>query len=112
MTPSKLNKVIIQYQQNISFEQWLSRQTHPPIYVYACEFGTVWKFTSKEWWQEVIRIIHNKGEHEFPLGKALRRLPKAIRACEDGTFDATNKNIRCVHPKDWNLDDWKRELLE
>jgi hypothetical protein len=111
MTSIKLHKIIIQYQQNISFELWISRQTRRPTYIYACEFGTVWKFTAKEWWQEVMQIIHNNGEHEFPLSKALRRRPRSIRECVAGQ-DAANSNIRCVNPKDWTLDDWKRELLE
>lgn len=112
MTSTELNRIIIRYQQNLSFEDWISRQTRRPTCIYVCEFGTIWKFTSKEWWQEVIRIVQNDGEHEFTLFKALHRRPKSIREREDGSFDSINSNVRCINPKDWTLDEWKHELID
>ena len=80
-------------------------------FVYACEYGTIWKFTDKEWWQFVTRVVRNNGGHDFLLSAALRSRPRHIVKGEDNKFCSTDSRVRCVNPLDWTLLDWTNELL-
>jgi hypothetical protein len=80
-------------------------------FVYACEFGTIWKFKPKEWWQFVTRAVRNNGGHDFVLSAALRSRPRHIAKGEDNKFYSTDSRVRCVNPLDWTLLDWTNELL-
>jgi hypothetical protein len=105
-----LTKLLELRAENVRFENWNSQQSVRPRFVYACELGTIWKFTPKEWWQVVTKIVRNNGSHEFHLSKSTRR-PKFILKTGDGSFQSTDPTMRSVNPANWTLDDWKRELL-
>jgi hypothetical protein len=105
-----LTKLLELRAENVRFQNWNSQRSDRPRFIYACELGTIWKFTPMEWWQVVTKIIRNNGSHEFHLSKSTRR-PKFILKNEDGIFQSTDPTMRSVNPANWTLDDWKRELL-
>jgi hypothetical protein len=111
MTSNELGKLMAQHAENSRFEDWNSGRKEMPRFIYACEYGTFWKFTPREWWQMVTKIVGNQGSHEFLLSKASRR-PRYILKGKDGGFYSTDPVMRCVNPIDWTLEDWKRELAE
>jgi hypothetical protein len=111
MNSHDLSKLIAHHAENTRFEDWNSTRELQPRFIYACEYGTFWKFTPKEWWLTVNRIVGNEGSHEFPLSKASRR-PRYILKGPDGVFYSSDATMRCVNPINWTLEDWKRELLD
>ena len=91
----------------------LRTKAKPEIrFVYACEYGTIWKFTPKEWWRFVTKTVRNDGNPEFLLSKALYRRPKHIKEAMDHVISSSDHRIRCVNPLDWTLEDWAKELIQ
>jgi hypothetical protein len=48
MTSEKLKKLFVRYAEEAQFQRW-SKGTPEVQFVYACEYGTIWKFTPIEW---------------------------------------------------------------
>ena len=111
MRSIELTKLLASHAENVRFVDWDNKRTTRPRFVYACELGTIWKFTPKEWWQVVNKAVRNNGSHEFHFSQATRR-PKFILKSEDGSFHSTDPAMRSVNPAKWTLEDWQRELLE
>ncbi len=110
MTQNELHRTFVQYAENTGFLDW--RDRHKPVFrfVYLVEYGTVWKFTPKEWWLFVTKTIQKDGAYDLPLSMALRSRPKHISRSYDGMFYSSDPTVRCVTPLNWALDDWKNEL--
>jgi hypothetical protein len=109
MTPEQLKKLFDYYAEETQFQNW-NTGVAKVRFVYACEYGTIWKFTPKEWWQAVRKAIRNQGSHEFILSKALRNRPKFVTKGDDGKISSSDSGIRCVNPLDWTFQDWTDEL--
>jgi hypothetical protein len=78
--------------------------------VYACEYGVIWKFTPKAWWQAVTHAIRNQGSHDFLLSNAMRSRPQHIIRGLDNVFYSSDDRMRCVNPLNWNIENWTNEL--
>ncbi len=111
MTSKELNKIFDNYAEDARFRSWSKGEAPGMKSVYACEYGTIWKFTPKEWWKCVTRVVRNNGGHDFLLSAALRSRPKHIVKGEGNKFYSTDSRVRCVNPLDWTLLDWTNELL-
>jgi hypothetical protein len=110
MTSAELKKVFGNYAEDAQFQDWTKGETQGVQFVYACEYGTIWKFTPKAWWQFVKKVVRNNGGHDFVLSKAMRSRPKHITKGEDNQFYSSDSRMRCVNPLDWTLLDWTNEL--
>jgi hypothetical protein len=111
MTSVQLRKLFGRCAEDAQFRNWSKGEAPGMRFVYACEYGTIWKFTPKEWWQCVTRAIRNRGSHDFLLSKALRGRPRHIIKGEDNKFYSSDLAMRCVNPLDWTLQDWTNELI-
>jgi hypothetical protein len=111
MTSEALKKIFGQIAQDAQFQNWSNGEVPGMQFVYACEFGTIWKFTPKAWWLFVTRAVRNKGGHDLFLSKALRSRPRHIVKGEDNKFYSSDGRMRCVNPLDWTLLDWTNELI-
>ena len=109
MTSEQLKKLFAHYSDDAQFQDWNNGATEVR-FVYACEHGTIWKFTPKEWWRFVRTVVGNQGSHEFLLSAALRNRPKFIAKGDDRKFSSSDNRMRCVNPFDWTLQDWNNEL--
>ena len=109
MTSEQLKKLFAYYAEEAQFQNWNNGAVKIQ-FVYACEYGTIWKFTPKEWWLTVRKAIGNQGSHEFLLSAALRKRPKFITKGEDRKISSSDSNIHCVNTSDWTLQDWTNEL--
>src|ERR1700733_18377 len=54
MTSEKFNKLFGQFAEEAQFQLWKG-EAAAVRFVYACEYGTIWKFTPKEWWRLVTK---------------------------------------------------------
>ena len=111
MTSEALKKLFGQITQDAQFQNWSKGEAPGMQFVYACEYGMIWKFTPKAWWQFVSRAVRNDGGHDFFLSKALRSRPRHIIKGEDNKFYSSDGRMRCVNPLDWTLLDWTNELI-
>ena len=109
MTAQELKKLFAACVEEARFQDW-SKGVPKVRFVYACEYGTIWKFTPKEWWQFVSKAISNQGNHEFLLSRALHSRPKYIRKGQDRKISSSDDMMRCVNPLDWTVEEWTREL--
>jgi hypothetical protein len=110
VTSEELKKIFGQCVENAQFDAWNKGEVPGVRFVYACELGTIWKFTPKEWWLFVTRAIRNRGCHDLVLSKALRTRPKYIVRGENSEFYSSDIRMRCVNPLDWSFQDWANEL--
>jgi hypothetical protein len=51
MTPEKLRNLFARCVEDVQFQIWNKEKLQEVRFVYACEFGVIWKFTPKAWWQ-------------------------------------------------------------
>jgi hypothetical protein len=110
MTLKEFNKQFAYYTEDAQFQNW-SKGAPKVRFVYACEYGTIWKFTPKEWWQFVRKAISNQGNHDLLLSRALRRRPNHITKAGDRKIYSSDNMMRCVNPLDWTVQDWMNELI-
>jgi hypothetical protein len=110
MTPNELKKLFEQAAESANFRLWEKGHISGVRFVYACEFGEIWKFTPLEWWKMVTKTILCQGRHEFILSKAMRARPRHITKRGDNTFCSSDDGLRCVNPTDWTVEDWTNEL--
>ncbi len=111
MTTEQIIKTFATGAEDARFRDWDQGRTIQWRFVYLCEFGTIWKFGPKEWWQFVIRTIRNNGAYDLPLSRALRGRPKHISKGVDRKCYSADDTVRCVNPLDWTVKDWKNELF-
>jgi hypothetical protein len=109
MTSEQLKKLFTYYAEETQFQNW-NNGASEVRFVYACEYGTIWKFTPKEWWQFVRKAVGNQGNHEFLLSRALKNRPRHITKGDDRGIFSSDSRMRCVNPLDWTLQDWTNEL--
>jgi hypothetical protein len=105
-----LNKLFDAHTEDARFDDWNKGRRPEFLLVYVCEYGTLWKFTAREWWLFATQASRNNGSYDLPMSRALRRCPKGIMKGEDGKFHSSDNTLRCVNPLDWTVGDWKREL--
>jgi hypothetical protein len=110
MTSEEIKKLFEHYAEDARFQDWNKGEASEIRFVYACEYGTFWKFTPKEWWQLVERTVRSNGCHDFFLSNALRSRPRHIVKGQDNRFYSSDLRMRCVNPLDWTLQDWTNEL--
>lgn len=111
MTQEKLGKLLALYSEEARFQTWNAGKIPGVRFVYACEYGTVWKFTPKAWWQSITKAIRNQGRHDFCLSQAMLHRPRHIVKGGDAKFHSSDAGMRCVNPLDWTLEDWTNELM-
>ena len=111
MTQVELNQILAHFAEDIGFQNWNMRQRPGVRFIYAYEYGTVWKFTPKEWWRFVTKTTNNSGSYDLPLSRALRARPRQIIKGEGGKLYSADNTRRCVNLLDWTLEDWKDELV-
>lgn len=107
-----LTRVLADYAEDHRFQRWSARFTPQFRFVYAYEYGTIWKFTPKEWWQFVSKTVRNNGNYDLPLSRALGNRPRHITTGPHGRFRSSDDTVRCVHLQDWTLSDWQNEVSE
>jgi hypothetical protein len=110
MTTERILEVFAADAEDARFRTWDRGRTIPWRFVYLCEYGTIWRFGPKEWWQFVIRAIRNNGAYDLPLSRALRSRPRHISKGNDRKCNSSDNTVRCVSPLDWTIEDWKNEL--
>jgi hypothetical protein len=110
MTPEELTKLFARYYEDAQFQLWNKGKAQEPRFVYACENGTVWKFTPREWWQTVTKAIRDQGCHKFFASKPLISCPRHIIKGADNNFYSSDITVRCVNPQDWKIENWTNEL--
>src|SRR5215470_3844176 len=103
MTQDQRNKAYAYYAEDLAFENWRKARLHAVRFVYACEYGTAWKFTPKEWWRFARRVAQNEGSYDLPFERALNRRPNQIARGPDGRCYSTDEATRCVNPLDWTV---------
>src|ERR1700730_17190560 len=101
MTQEKLKKLFAHFIEDAQFQTWNAGKIQGVQFVYACEQGTIWKFTPRAWWQSITKAIRNQGRHDFFLSKALCHRPRHIIKGGDGKFYSSDTRMRCVNPLDW-----------
>lgn len=111
MTQEKLKKLFARFSDDAQFETWNAGKIPGVRFVYACEYGTIWKFTPRAWWQSMTKAIRNQGSHDFTLSTALCHRPRHIVKGSDNKFHSSDKELRCVNPEDWTVEDWTNELM-
>jgi hypothetical protein len=109
MTSVELKKLFAYCVEEAQFQNW-SKGAPEVRFVYACEYGTIWKFTPKEWWRFVNKALCNRGNHDFLLSRALRNRPRHITRDGDHKIYSSDSRMRCVNPLDWTVEDWANEL--
>jgi hypothetical protein len=110
MMSEELRKLFAQRVEDAKFQLWNKGRVQGMRFVYACEYGVIWKFTPQAWWQFVTKAILNGGRHDFLLSKALGHRPRHISKGGDNKFHSSDDRMRCVNPLDWTLEDWTNEL--
>jgi hypothetical protein len=110
MTSEELKKLFVRYSEDAQFEIWNKGRVQEVRFVYACQNGTIWKFTPKEWWQFVTKAVRNHGGHHLLLSKAMCNRPRHIIRGADNKFYSSNREMRCVNPLDWTVENWISEL--
>jgi hypothetical protein len=110
MTSRELKKCFAQFADDAKFQLWNQGQLQGVRFVYACEFGVIWKFTPQAWWQFVTKAILNQGRHDLCLSRALRHRPRHILKGPDNNFYSSDDRMRCVNPLDWTVENWAKEL--
>jgi hypothetical protein len=111
MTSQKLYELFARHAEDAQF-QLRAKATPEVRFVYAYEYGTIWKFTPIEWWRFVTKAVRNQGNPEFLLSKALRRRPKHVTESDDRKIlSSSDDGIRCVNPLNWTVEDWTKELI-
>ena len=105
-----LNRVFADYAEDMQFQDWITRVAAPFRFVYACEYGTIWKFTPKEWWQFVTKTVRNNCTYDLPLSRALGNRPRHITPGPDGRLRSSDETVRCVNLPEWTASDWENEL--
>src|ERR1700735_2676340 len=115
MTSLELGKLFAHHAEEAQFQKW-NRGAPAVRFVYACEHGTIWKFTPKEWWRFVRKAIGNQGNHDFLLSRAMRSRPQYIQIEStttggDRKISSFDTRMRCVNPLDWTVEDWTNELI-
>jgi hypothetical protein len=111
MTSEKLAKLFAEVAEDAEFRLWNQGRAQDVRFVYACEYGVIWKFTPQAWWQLVTKTILNQGRHDFYLSKSLRCRPRHIFKGEDNKFYSSDSHMRCVNSLDWTIEDWTNELV-
>jgi hypothetical protein len=108
----QLTRVFADYAEDSRFQNWIAGVAQQFRFVYACEYGTIWKFTPKEWWQFVAKTVRNDGAYDLPLSKALGNRPRHITPGDDGRLQSSDCTVRCINLTEWNVSDWQNELSE
>ena len=111
MTSGEIKKLFGHYAEDAQFQNWSKDEAPGMQFVFACEYGTIWKFTPRAWWQFVTKVVRNNGGHDLVLSQALRSRPKQIVKGVDNKFYSSDDRMRCVNPLDWTLLDWTNELI-
>lgn len=111
MRTEQIFKILTAEVEDTRFRDWLQGQTPEWRFTYLCEYGTIWKFGPKEWWQFVKRTVRHNGVYDLPLSRARRMRPKHIFKGDDHKYYSSSKTVRCVNPLDWTVEDWKNELI-
>jgi hypothetical protein len=111
MRPEELTKVFARYSEDAQFQLWTKGRLENVRFVYACENGTIWKFTPKAWWQSVTKAIRNRGCHDFGLSNAMCNRPRHIIKGANNTFYSSDNKKRCVNPLYWSIENWTEELI-
>ena len=112
MTSGELNKLFTMVAEDAGFRRWNEGRSQAVRFFYACEYGVIWKFTPKAWWQFVTKTILNSGSHDLVLSKALGHRPPHIIKGEDNRYYSCDDSLRCVNPSDWTLENWTNELAQ
>jgi hypothetical protein len=110
MTSEELTKLFARVAADAQFASWNKDRIHDVRFIYACEYGVIWKFTPRAWWQLVTTTLQNQGRHDFPLSKALGSRPKHISKGLDNKFHSSDSTMRCVNPLEWTIENWANEL--
>jgi hypothetical protein len=110
MTSEELSKLFAKISEDDQFKLWNKGRVQDVRFVYACEYGVIWKFTPRAWWQLVTKTIRSQGRHDFYLSKALRCRPQHIFRGGDNKFYSSDSRMRCVNPLDWTVENWASEL--
>lgn len=111
MTAAELARLFTTCAVDAQFETW-AKERKPHFHtVYLCDYGTIWKYSLKEWWQLASRAVRNNGNYELTECSALRIRPKHILVDHRGEIYCRDLTIRCVSPRNWTLDEWKAELV-
>jgi hypothetical protein len=111
MTIEKILKIFAADAEDARFRDWAQGRRIQWRFVYLCEYGTIWRFESREWWRFVRRTIRNNGAYDIPLSRSLRNRPKHISKGVDDKWYSSDNTVRCVNPLDWTVEDWKNELF-
>lgn len=111
MARLELNKGLDHYAEELRFQDWSTRQRPGVRFIYTCEYETFWKFTPKEWWRFVTRVIRNDGLYDLPVSAELHGRPRHVIRGTDGKYCSSDNARRCVNLLDWTLEDWKGELV-
>src|ERR1700722_9331228 len=109
MTSEELKKLFIRCVDDAQFELW-SKSTPRVRFVYACERGTIWRFTQREWWHFLTETIRNHGNHDFLFSKVMRHRPNHITEGKDHNMSSSDVRMHCVNSVDWTIEDWTNEL--
>jgi hypothetical protein len=113
MSSVQTNKLLSEFVERAAFERWnRTRAVEGWRYVFAYEYGAIWKFTALEWWRFVSSVVKHNGNYDLPISRALNRRPKALLKDENGKYQSSDASARCVNLRAWSLADWKRELGE
>jgi hypothetical protein len=104
MTSEELKRLFARYSEDAQLKIWNKGGVQGLRFVYACENGTIWKFTPQEWWQFVTKAIRNHGDHDFLLTRAMCSRPRLITRGADGKFYSSDNKMRCVNPLDWTVE--------
>lgn len=104
------NRAFADYLEDLRFQDWSGSIEKPFRFVYACEYGTFWKFTPREWWQFVTRTVRNNGCYDLPISRALGNRPRHITTGPDGRFHSSDETVRCINLLEWTPEDWQNEL--
>src|ERR1700722_14910956 len=92
MSPEELTRIFARFYEDAQFQEWNKERDQELRFVYACENGTVWKFTPKAWWQFVTKTIRNRGCHDLFLSNAMSNRPKhIIRGADNNFYSSDNK---------------------
>lgn len=111
MTTDQVFKILAADAEDARFRTWDQSRTIRWRFVYLCEYGTIWRFGPKEWWQFVTGTVRNNGAYDLPLSSALRSRPRHISKGDDRKYYSSDNAVRCVSALEWTTDDWKNELF-
>ena len=103
-----LTETFARFAEDAKFQLWNEGRTPECRLVYACQGGSVWKFTPEEWWRFVTEAIRNNGEYVLPVSKQFKRHSKRIVDVQNGV--SYDKTIHGVKLNRWTLTNWTAEL--